>query len=103
MKKIDELKQKYSKKKQTPKQKPKPWWTTELEIQRKRARVFRRRYQKATGEIRKKYKTEYYREHDTYNNMIQEAKNNSWKALSTKLTKKPFNLAYKIARNQIKR
>lgn len=50
----------------------------------------------------KKYKIEYYREHDTYNSMIQEAKNNSWKALSTKLTKNPLNLAYKIARNQIK-
>lgn len=100
--KINDLKQKYSKKKQQPKQQPQPWWSIELEIERKRVRAFRRRYQKARGEVRKKYKTEYYKEHDIYNNMIQEAKNASWKLLSTTIAKNPFNLAYKISRNQIK-
>lgn len=101
-KKVDELKSKYSKIKGTSKQNPKPWWSIDLEMERKRVRACRRRYQKARGDIRKKYKEEYYKEHDTYNKMIQEAKSKSWRILSSKITKNPFNLAYKIARNQIK-
>lgn len=34
--------------------------------------------------------------------MIEEAKKRSCKILTTTLTKNPFNIAYKIARNQIK-
>lgn len=34
--------------------------------------------------------------------MIQEAKKQSWKLLCTKITRNPFNIAYKLARTQIK-
>lgn len=101
-KKIEELQNRYRKKKQPPKQKTNPWWTNELEIERKRVRAYRRRYQRSKGDIRQQFKKEYYKEHDIYNNMLEEAKNNSWKQLCTKTTKNPFNLPYKIARNQIK-
>lgn len=101
--KIEELTKRYSKRKETPRQKPKPWWSTDLEIERKKVRACRRRYQRAKGNVRKEYKEQYYREHDIYNKMINDAKRESWKVLSNKLTKNPFNLAYKLARNQIKK
>lgn len=100
--KIEKLKKEFSKKKKPSKQKPNTWWSRDLEIERKRVRALRRRYQKAKGDIREQYKKEYYKEHDTYNNMIEQAKNNSWKTLCTKATKNPFILPYKIARNKMK-
>ncbi|KAH9374505.1 hypothetical protein HPB48_022936 [Haemaphysalis longicornis] len=101
--KIEGLKKRYSKKKETPKQKPKPWWSIDLEMERKEVRACRRRCQKAKGNVRKEYKDQYYREHDIYNKMINETKKESWKVLNNKLTKNSFNVAYKTARNQIKR
>lgn len=87
------LKKKYSKKKSLPQQKPQAWWSIDFEIERKRVRVCRWWYQRARGEIRMKYKIECYKEHDIYNNMIQEAKNQSWKLLCNMITHNPFNIA----------
>ncbi|KAH9378605.1 hypothetical protein HPB48_018321 [Haemaphysalis longicornis] len=72
--KLKILRAKYSKKKKPLEQKPNPWWNMELYIERKRVREYRRRYQKARGDMRENYKKEYYKEHECYNNMTELAK-----------------------------
>lgn len=100
--KLKKLTEKYTKKLKPPDKKPKPWWSTELEIERKKVRAMRRRYQRATGDIRQIYKKEYYKEHDTYNNMLNKAKDTNWETFCTSSSKNPFNLAYKLASKKCK-
>lgn len=105
--KIEQLKKKYSKKvKQDNLEKiAKPWWTPQLEIERKKVRAHRRRYQKTRDETQRQiFKKQYYEAFTTYQKNINESKDLSWKEYCAEIRKKnPFNLAYKIASNKVKK
>lgn len=57
--KINKLKSKHYKPLNNKHERVNPWWTTELEIERKKVRAHRRRYQKAQGDAREQFKTMY--------------------------------------------
>lgn len=99
---IDHLFKKHQKRFTKEKKPGKIWWTTDLEIQRKKVRAMKRRYKKCRGDLREVYKNQYYREHDSYVENLASAKSNSWDEFISKVTKNPFNLAYKLARDQLK-
>lgn len=83
------------------------WWTEELNIQRKRVRAMRRRYQNAKNahtELKECYKQQYHTEFTQYKDNIKKSKTNSWHNLINELTKTNiFSLPYKLALNKIKK
>lgn len=106
-KRIDLLKNKFSKviKQKNAEKIAKPWWTPQLEIERKKVRAHRRRYQKARDQSQREvYKRSYYEAFTLYQQHINESKDHSWKEYCAEIrNKNPFNLAYKIATNRIKK
>lgn len=102
-KKIEDLKKKFAKNVKKVDQKQKPWWKPELEIQRKKVRAMRRRYQRCTEDLRNPFKSLYLEGLKQYQKEIQDAKNKSWKDYCSKQDKNPFSLPYKIAADKIKR
>lgn len=52
-----------------------PWWSLELDMERKRVRALRRRSQRAPTQLRDEYKLQYERAHKTYKTNIKIAKN----------------------------
>ncbi|XP_035207239.1 uncharacterized protein LOC118182068 [Stegodyphus dumicola] len=57
-----------------------PWWTKELNIQRKKVRALRRRYHRAPDSIRKDFRLKYKIEQAKYEKIISKAKRASWDA-----------------------
>lgn len=103
---IDKLKEKHSKvvKPSNSDKISKPWWTAELEIERKKVRAHRRRFQKARDQQREVYKKQYYEAFAVYQKNINESKDKSWKQYCAEIrNKNPFNLAYKIAGKKLKK
>lgn len=102
--KIGSLKAKHSKHVNNTHPNKNPWWTTELEIERKRVRALRRRYQKSQGANREHYKSTYYQALKTYQNNITLTRKNSWQEFCSQIHKgNPFTLPYKIAGNKLKK
>lgn len=84
--------------------KQKAWWTQELEIERRRVRALRRRYQHAITPLRDNYKTIYLTAHKIYKTNIRTAKTKSWQTFCTQFIRSNiFTIPYKIALNRIKR
>jgi hypothetical protein len=92
--------------KKTTKQKPVPWWTTELTIKRKRWNALRRRYQRTKNneKLREYRKNIYCEEKTKYHATIKKEKLKSWKEYCN-LTPgtNPWNAVYKLALNKTKR
>lgn len=100
--KFEGLVDKYSKT-VTKDKEPKRWWNDELEVERKRVRAMRRRYQKADNIHRAEYKRIYYEAHRQYDEHLKQEKKKTWEEVCATMTSNPFTLPYKIARNQIKK
>lgn len=101
--KIENLIKHYSKVVKNADKKPKAWWTPELEIERKKVRALRRRYQRAKDDLREEFRLSYHQELKIYHNKLEEAKNQSWKEYCSQHNKNPFTLPYKLAANKIKK
>lgn len=99
---LQELYKKYEKRITKEKRQEKSWWSMELEMQRKKVRAMKRRFKKSRGDIREIFKEQYYKEHKIYVENIAISKKKDWDDFLSKVTKNPFNIGYKIARNQIK-
>lgn len=81
-----------------------PWWSPELDIERKRVRPLRRRYQNCNNTFRESYKEIYSENLKMYKMQVKKAKTGSWNNFCTEATKNNiFGLLYKIALNKIKR
>lgn len=81
-----------------------PWWTPQLDSERKRVRALRRRYQRAPPSIRHTYKEVYLAGLKVYKNNIKIAKTQSWQSFCTQVSRTNiFTLPYKIALNKIKK
>lgn len=101
--KISRLTKKYSKNVNNDSKERKPWWNTELEIERKQVRAKRRRYQKAVGPLRDEFKKSYNEALKKYNNNINTSKEKAWKELCATFKDNPFTLPYKLGTNKIKK
>lgn len=103
--KIRTLIDKFSKKiKQQNKDKiAKPWWCPELEIERKRVRALRRRFQRSRNVLREDFKKVYEEVLNRYNELLNVKKDESWKEYCSSIkNKNPFTLPYKLAARKIK-
>lgn len=102
--KINNLKTKHSKPVNNKHKRVNPWWTTELEIERKRVRAHRRRYQKAKGDAREQFKIMYLQAQKTYQNNLTATRRKSWQDFCSEIHKgNPFTLPYKIAAGKLKK
>lgn len=101
--KIQDLYKKHSKRvKETTKQNI--WWTPELEIERKRTRALRRRYQQCSNYLRDQYKKTYSEAHKIYKDNIKKAKVESWRQFCTERIKNNlFDIPYKMAFDKLKK
>lgn len=101
--KIDKMKRKFSKYVNNTHPCSNKWWTPQLEIERKKVRAHRRRYQNARGEIRQHYKEIYLKNLAIYQENLTKARNSSWKEFCGSISKNnPFTLPYKIAAEKLK-
>lgn len=100
--KIDQLVKKFSKN-VTSKGKEKPWWNPNLEIQRKKVRALRRRFQRCGSDLRDQFKKDYLAGLKDFQTNLEDAKTNSWKEYCGKHKSNPFAIPYKIAANKIKK
>lgn len=100
---LENLYKKYEKRITKGKGQEKSWWNLELEIQRKKVRAMKRRFKRSRGDIREIFKAQYYEEHKLYVENIAQAKKKDWENFLAKVTRNPFNIGYKLARNQIKK
>lgn len=81
-----------------------PWWTPDLDTERKRVRALRRRYQHSQDHLRNIHKTLYIQAHKTYKINIKQAKLKSWHEFCTLVHRSNiFTIPYKIAFNKIKK
>lgn len=102
--KIAKLEKKHAKYINNPKKDTKSWWSTELEIERKKVRAMRRRYQRHKGDMRDEFRNAYLKAFKTYNDNLEKAKEKSWKEFCAHIKdKNPFTLPYKIATQKIKK
>lgn len=81
-----------------------PWWSPELEMERKQTRAMRRRYQQCNSTMRPAYKSVYLQAQKKYKTNVKKAKNDSWQQFCTEATRKNiFGIPYKIAFDKMKK
>lgn len=87
-----------------PKHKQNIWWTESLNIERKKVRALRRRFQNAPHTMREEYKNKYQEGATRYKQNIKKAKEESWNTFVTEIVKTNiFSLPYKMACNKLKK
>lgn len=80
-----------------------PWWTPELDIERKRVGALRRRFQRAPPPLRPTFKEIYLTAHKEHKKNIKTAKTKSWRSFCAQVFKNIFTLPYKITLNKKKK
>lgn len=100
---LEKLTKKYSRALK-PKFKQNIWWTDSLNIERKKVRALRRRYQNSTGELREILKQKYHESATQYKQNIKKTKEDSWRNFVTEIVKcNIFSLPYKLACNKLRK
>ncbi|GBO45533.1 hypothetical protein AVEN_219809-1, partial [Araneus ventricosus] len=82
-----------------------PWYDSELDIQRKRTRALRARFQRCKNSLERAKRREIYKKEEAmYKWLLKSKARASFEELCARITKNnPFELPYKLAANKIKK